>query len=573
MEPLPKTKPWDFSRVQQLINEVPPTLELQRDSPSRSVETPPPPASSSLPMRYGIGDLTPVYALLDSYNTEAPTFRELERLPPPSWKSRAEFLDRDAYASDGAASSRVYHKWKPLRSTLWESSDDEKVIDSLGSDSDVKEVMTPKTARKAKKKKAKKQIPATRQAVSDGEAIKPQLKILRRAMPAAKAANHHVTSSSMQAMTIESHTTVQQNIFTKAVKFESPHATPAVATITPGVDNSGRLTQRRRSKSATDITSITPTKQRASALSTSLVDSWIQRDRVERDLAFRLQLIQSFPEDRLSLSKTVAFKQGTGINSIHVFIDFSNIWIGYMVHLQRLMGLPKTSRLKPQQRNLSFESLVFLLERGRSTEKRILAGSWPWLPAFDTAKAIGYDSNILEKVLKNRALTDEQRRTQHVTYRKSAEFSSQTVESQNITSTSATFQQSTGSGMMTPSKVPLKSQTQNTSIFSSSPEKWVEQGVDELLQLKISHSLLDYNTPSTIVLATGDGAEAEYSDGFAAMIERVMNRGWKVELVSWKHCVNSIYSKRSWLERWPAGQFRFIALEPFAEYLLECAQE
>jgi hypothetical protein len=557
------SKPWDFSPVQRLINDLPATPQPHRGSPSCKNQTLPTPASSVAPVRHGIGDLTPVFSLLDKFNTEAPAFRELDRLPLPSWSGRADLVDREAYASDGAASVRTFNRSKTPRKVLWESSEDEQIFGSFESDTDFKNTQKPK-AKKGKKKKIQTPKLASRQAVSDGEAMKPTYKVKRRpVLPAVKAASHQITSQNKNQISDTRAAGSNDSLIPEA---------PIPALSGSGANN--KLTVRFRSKSASNLTINTPFKQVASNPSTILVDSWIQRDRVERDLAFRLKLIQSFPEDRLTLSQTVAFKQVSGSNSIHVFIDFSNIWIGYMVHLQRLMGLPKHARLKPDQRNLSFESLVFLLERGRHAEKRILAGSWPWLPAFDTAKAIGYDSNILEKVQKNRSLTDEQRRTQHATSRKSGDFSSGSTTLQpNVLTQVGSSRHSIGPGIPIPSKVPSAQQLPAMPLLASSPEKWVEQGVDELLQLKMSHSLLDYDEPSIIVLATGDGAEAEYSDGFARMLERVLNRGWKVELVSWKHCVNSVYSKRSWLERWPPGQFRFIALEPYAEFLLECAQD
>jgi hypothetical protein len=108
------------------------------------------------------------------------------------------------------------------------------------------------------------------------------------------------------------------------------------------------------------------------------------------------------------------------------------------------------------------------------------------------------------------------------------------------------------------------------SLYGTSPEKWVEQGVDEILQLKMLESLLDYRTPSTIVLATGDGAKAEYSDGFTKVLERALILGWNVELASWASSLNSVY--KGFIERWD-GQFRFVPLEGFAEYMLEPSLE
>ncbi|KAK5809750.1 hypothetical protein F5H01DRAFT_347454 [Linnemannia elongata] len=68
-----------------------------------------------------------------------------------------------------------------------------------------------------------------------------------------------------------------------------------------------------------------------------------------------------------------------------------------------------------------------------------------------------------------------------------------------------------------------------------------EQGVDELLHLKMLETLLDHE-PSTIVLATGDGGDSEFGGGgFYAVIKRALNRGWHVEIVSWEDQLSGVY--------------------------------
>jgi len=94
-----------------------------------------------------------------------------------------------------------------------------------------------------------------------------------------------------------------------------------------------------------------------------------------------------------------------------------------------------------------------------------------------------------------------------------------------------------------------------------------EQGVDELLHLKISDSLLDTAVPSTIVLATGDAAEAEYSGGFLKYVERALKKGWKVELVAWKDSISQEYRSYEFRKRW-ANKFTIIELDDYLEELL-----
>jgi len=90
--------------------------------------------------------------------------------------------------------------------------------------------------------------------------------------------------------------------------------------------------------------------------------------------------------------------------------------------------------------------------------------------------------------------------------------------------------------------------------------------VDEICHLKILESVLDY-APSIIVLASGDGAVAEYSPGFFKVIERCLMRGWMVELFSFKRNLSGFYRDRDFKKRWK-NQFRFVALDDFAEDLL-----
>lgn len=61
----------------------------------------------------------------------------------------------------------------------------------------------------------------------------------------------------------------------------------------------------------------------------------------------------------------------------------------------------------------------------------------------------------------------------------------------------------------------------------------VEQGVDELLHLKIANALLDFESPQTLVLATGDGKDGQFQTSFTKQIERALARRWNVIVWSW----------------------------------------
>ena len=268
-----------------------------------------------------------------------------------------------------------------------------------------------------------------------------------------------------------------------------------------------------------------------------------------------LKLIHDFGEDKKWLVSPMQLSNNrTSPEGIHVFVDASNILIGFNDHLKRLQGIPLRQRIHT---DISFDSLVLLMERRRPVAKRVLVGSSHPLPAFETAfktafktaKAVGYETNILDKVHKAKELTNRQKFFQQ---------SEKNPRYRRQHSNSGGEANGNSSG----------SETVTASAQASSVPKLVEQGVDEILHLKILESVVDAERPSTIVLATGDAAEAEYSDGFMAMVERALKKGWKVELLSWSKNISFAYRKREFQSKW-AGKFKIIELDNYAEDLLD----
>ena len=195
-------------------------------------------------------------------------------------------------------------------------------------------------------------------------------------------------------------------------------------------------------------------------------------------------------------------------------------------------GITRAQRIRRQP--LSFHNLSLILERGRPTAKRILVGS-DTFPAITEARAIGYETNILDRVHKAKELTPRQKR--FMSYGNGT---------------------GTGSGSET---------TAATAAVQYAPEKWVEQAVDEILHLKMMESIVDVSEPSTMVLATGDAAEAEYSGGFMKMVERALGKGWKVELACFKHNMSSAYKRGEFRQKW-GERFTIVELDAFVDVLL-----
>ena len=206
--------------------------------------------------------------------------------------------------------------------------------------------------------------------------------------------------------------------------------------------------------------------------------------------------------------------------------------IGFHDALKMSRGQSITQRIR--RRDFSFHNLSLILERGRPAAKRIVVGSDNF-PALLEAKQIGYETNILDRVHKAKGLTPRQKKYS------------------NANGTGG--QSGTGSG------------SETTAAVQFAPEKWVEQAVDEILHRKMMESVVDAEEASTMVLATGDAAEAEYSGGFFKMVERALGKGWKIELASFRHNTSGAYKRRGFRQQW-GERFKIVELDDFVEVLV-----
>lgn len=247
----------------------------------------------------------------------------------------------------------------------------------------------------------------------------------------------------------------------------------------------------------------------------------------------------------------------TDPNGIHVFVDASNIFIGFNDQLKRERGIPQYWHTNVA--NLSFDALALLMERRRPVAKRVLVGSLPEVPAFAKAREVGYEVGLLEKVYKAKELTERQIyfRDRDAQYKRRSGGKPHAGASNNGNTSGGETSGAITSGSET---------TGNGPQFA--PAKMIEQGVDEILHLKILESVVDSETPSTMVIATGDAAQAEYSSGFMAMAERALKKGWKVELVSWSKNISGLYMKETFRKRW-GEMFKPVFLDEYAEELLD----
>ena len=84
-----------------------------------------------------------------------------------------------------------------------------------------------------------------------------------------------------------------------------------------------------------------------------------------------------------------------------------------------------------------------------------------------------------------------------------------------------------------------------------------EQGVPDVrLQLNMYKDVKRY-PPGVAVLLTGDEAGYQREEGFLPALRDVSSDGWKIELLSWEHCVNRE------LRRWVEDNGVFISLDKY----------
>ena len=64
-----------------------------------------------------------------------------------------------------------------------------------------------------------------------------------------------------------------------------------------------------------------------------------------------------------------------------------------------------------------------------------------------------------------------------------------------------------------------------------------EQQVPDLYLITSMYQDLARSPPGVAVLVTGDGAGFDKGEGLGATLRDMYTAGWKVELISWVHCI------------------------------------
>jgi len=332
--------------------------------------------------------------------------------------------------------------------------------------------------------------------------------------------------------------------------------------------------------------------------------------------AFRLKqlLRHGFPSSNITDPRGP--EPGRGDPLTHVFIDHSNILVGFINHWKRTR---KPSSGKPL---LYFPALTLILERGRLINRRVLATSSPLYQNMDSAKELGYEVHVYVRVPEqpqdatsgtdHNASTNDTSSTngpsalglglKNVKQRKPVNVPTLHTNTPPSVSVSgrASIESDPGHSPITTPRVindNIRPQgharstsipsSANISISSSFPSatsmagsanlgrvRYREQGVDELLQLKLHQALLSPDADplpagATIVLATGDGASGQFNeDGFVGAIRTALNKGWRVELYGWASGISNLWWKVK-DEEGKEGRLLISTIDHFAGDLLE----
>lgn len=227
---------------------------------------------------------------------------------------------------------------------------------------------------------------------------------------------------------------------------------------------------------------------------------------------------------------------------LHVFVDMSNIHIGFCNSWKISQNIPIERRVRAPAFN--FKVLASIMERNRAAQKKVLAssvashvvGRTQWPQHFVDAEKQGYKTNILNRVQKVSPAKAGRRR-------KTSAQEPAMIRPANVTSSD--------------------DESVEDLARASYETRNGEQGVDEILHLHMMNSILDgMQEPGSMILATGDAAQAEFSEGFLEYATRALSQGWNLELVTWKSTISSSWVNPTFRGKY-GERFRVIYLDEF----------
>ncbi|EMD36562.1 hypothetical protein CERSUDRAFT_124335 [Gelatoporia subvermispora B] len=291
-----------------------------------------------------------------------------------------------------------------------------------------------------------------------------------------------------------------------------------------------------------------------------------------RTVAHKLRLL--FPQDAATLSPILALNESNGSEFvdprgpvpqsqdalIHVFVDHSNILIGFLTYLRRHLR-----HLHRPVKHMSHAALALILERGRPITRRVLVTSSPLYQPMESAVQLGYEVRIYARVPDTGDGPDRQKYTSS----SGGEYAASPPKYRGRKGPPF----SRGHSRKGSAKDGATSESDHggNGPGASTRVRYREQGVDELLQLKLHQALAevdDVPPGATIVLATGDGNVGQFSEeGFLGVVRTALKKGWRVELYAWEGGLSRAWM-REFGEAWK-GRFEIHMLDRYAVELLE----
>ncbi|KAF8587640.1 hypothetical protein K439DRAFT_1658968 [Ramaria rubella] len=326
----------------------------------------------------------------------------------------------------------------------------------------------------------------------------------------------------------------------------------------------------------------------------------LRHDFPQNDSRLKQVLVDDFSEPDLIDPRGPEPQTGDALT--HVFVDHSNILIGFLNHVKRSR---RSASGKPL---LFFPALALILERGRPISRRVLATSSPLYQNMDIAEDLGYNVHVYVRVPDlsgdaGNGLNNGNGNNNHTnSYNGGSALGIRSMKPRKPIPAVQTgappglVRSATESdpGQLSPtiSRSTTRTHTHSRSISattSTSPSssstlalasanvsgriRYREQGVDELLQLKLHQALVSPDadplpTGATIVLATGDGASGQFNeDGFVGVVKTALNKGWMVELYAWAGGISNIWRKVA--EEEGRGKLKIWEMDPYAGDLQE----
>ncbi|KAF8947458.1 hypothetical protein BGZ47_009084 [Haplosporangium gracile] len=192
----------------------------------------------------------------------------------------------------------------------------------------------------------------------------------------------------------------------------------------------------------------------------------------------------------------------------------------------------------------NYSKFFDLLKRDRTAARQVLVGSSPLFQELDDAMEHRYETIILRRVKKfvQGELGAIPVPVKQLRFPSSNFSNSGAVVGPWSFCDGAEPSVDKSTNTVTPlTAAPSTATAAGSGSGSSGGGSQGEQGVDELLHLKMLETLLDHE-PATIVLASGDGGDSEFGGGgFYAVIKRALNRGWHVEIISWEDQLSGVY--------------------------------